>query len=156
MAGGDGMGHLVETVHALAYSNLPIQIVAVCERNEDARTATMAMHTNVPTKALGFCRNIAELMRRGCVGYQSRAGLHLRGVCCRVAHVALRCDARSGGGQHRLGDTLRRRPLVPKSFACFGARSVLVGPTGRHARGQPGLPGSGSTGFGSKNRQRHH
>ena len=62
MGGGDGMGHLVETVHALAHSNLPIQIVAVCGRNEDARTAIMAMRTNVPTKALGFCKNIPELM----------------------------------------------------------------------------------------------
>ncbi len=62
MGGGDGMGHLVETVQALAQSDLPIQIIAVCGRNEQARAAIQAMPTVAPTQALGFCNNIPELM----------------------------------------------------------------------------------------------
>ncbi len=62
MGGGDGMGHLVETVQALAQSHLPIQIVAVCGRNAQARAAIQAMPKIAPTQALGFCTNIPELM----------------------------------------------------------------------------------------------
>jgi len=62
MGGGDGMGHLVETVQALAQSDLPIQIVAVCGRNEQARATIHAMPSHTPIRALGFCDNIPELM----------------------------------------------------------------------------------------------
>jgi 1,2-diacylglycerol 3-beta-galactosyltransferase len=62
MGGGDGMGTLVETVGALAQSDLPISIVAVCGRNESARAAIKVLRGAAPVTALGFCNNIPELM----------------------------------------------------------------------------------------------
>ena len=65
MGGGDGMGHLVQTATAIAQSNLPLQLIVVCGRNEAARNALSAVETTLPTmpmKVLGFCDNVPEWM----------------------------------------------------------------------------------------------
>ena len=62
MGGGDGMGRLVETAQAIAHSQLPVQLVAVCGRNEHARKVLSELQTDVPVQALGFRNDIPELM----------------------------------------------------------------------------------------------
>ncbi len=60
--GGDGMGRLVDTVRALAQSELPIQIIAVCGRNAAACAAIDALPKRAPTRAFGFRDDLPELM----------------------------------------------------------------------------------------------
>ena len=62
MGGGDGMGRLVQTATAIAQSNLPLQLVVVCGRNEAARETLSKIESTIPIKVLGFCETVPEWM----------------------------------------------------------------------------------------------
>ncbi len=58
MGGGDGMGRLTQTAYALANSGLPIQLVVLCGRNEQARIDLSAAGIH----AVGFTNRVPEYM----------------------------------------------------------------------------------------------
>ena len=86
MGGGDGMGRIEEIARELMQGNLPaqlqvqiehqlqmkfpgpppphmpLQLVVVCGRNERLRERLDAMPTLIPTRVLGFVKNVPELM----------------------------------------------------------------------------------------------
>jgi 1,2-diacylglycerol 3-beta-galactosyltransferase len=62
VGGGDGMGRLEVTARHLALSNLPIQLIVVCGRNQTVKENLEFMNPRVPTRILGFVNNIPELM----------------------------------------------------------------------------------------------
>ena len=62
MGGGDGMGRLVQTATAISQSNLPLQLVVVCGRNEAARETLSHIESTIPMKVLGFCETVPEWM----------------------------------------------------------------------------------------------
>lgn len=62
MGRGDGMGHLVDTARSLAQSSLDLRLTVVCGRNEHARAEIQSLRKNLPTRVLGFCDNIPDLM----------------------------------------------------------------------------------------------
>ncbi len=65
MAGGEGGGKLLPTTLALAKSKLPLHLVVVTGRNAALRTKLGELATTLPTPmtVLGYCDNVAELMR---------------------------------------------------------------------------------------------
>ena len=62
MGGGDGMGALGVTGREIAFSNLPLQLVVVCGRNQNVKRDLEFINPRVPMKVLGFVNNIPELM----------------------------------------------------------------------------------------------
>jgi 1,2-diacylglycerol 3-beta-galactosyltransferase len=58
MGGGDGMGRLTQTARAIAASGLPLQLVALCGRNERARVELSELGIH----AVGFTDKVAEYM----------------------------------------------------------------------------------------------
>ena len=65
MAGGEGGGKLLPTTLALAKSKLPLHMVVVTGRNKALRTKLNELAPSLPTPmtVLGYCDNVAELMR---------------------------------------------------------------------------------------------
>jgi 1,2-diacylglycerol 3-beta-galactosyltransferase len=65
MAGGEGGGKLLPTTLALAKSKLPLHMVVVTGRNKSLRTKLneLAPLLPMPMTVLGYCDNVAELMR---------------------------------------------------------------------------------------------
>jgi len=65
MAGGEGGGKLLPTTLALAKSKLPLHLVVITGRNAALRTKLDELATTLPTPltVLGYCDNVAELMR---------------------------------------------------------------------------------------------
>jgi 1,2-diacylglycerol 3-beta-galactosyltransferase len=65
MAGGEGGGKLLPTTLALAKSKLPLHLVVVTGRNAALRTKLeeLAPSLATPMTVLGYCDNVAELMR---------------------------------------------------------------------------------------------
>ncbi len=65
MAGGEGGGKLLPTTLALAKSKLPLHLVVITGRNAALRTKLneLAPTLGVPMTVLGYCDNVAELMR---------------------------------------------------------------------------------------------
>jgi 1,2-diacylglycerol 3-beta-galactosyltransferase len=65
MAGGEGGGKLLPTTLALAKSKLPLHMVVVTGRNAALRTKLEELAPSLPTPmtVLGYCDNVAELMR---------------------------------------------------------------------------------------------
>ncbi len=62
MAGGDGMGAVGPTAHAILQSGLPLQLIVVCGRNETLRAQLEATRAMLPVRVLGFVDNVPELM----------------------------------------------------------------------------------------------
>jgi len=65
MAGGEGGGKLLPTTLALAKSKLPLHMVVVTGRNKSLRAKLTELAPSLPTPMtiLGYCDNVAELMR---------------------------------------------------------------------------------------------
>jgi 1,2-diacylglycerol 3-beta-galactosyltransferase len=65
MAGGEGGGKLLPTTLALAKSKLPLHMVVVTGRNKALRAKLNELSPTLPTPMtiLGYCDNVAELMR---------------------------------------------------------------------------------------------
>jgi 1,2-diacylglycerol 3-beta-galactosyltransferase len=65
MAGGEGGGKLLPTTLALAKSKLPLHLVVVTGRNKALRAKLNELGPSLPTPMtiLGYCDNVAELMR---------------------------------------------------------------------------------------------
>ncbi|MCS7061692.1 MAG: glycosyltransferase [Anaerolineae bacterium] len=67
IGGADGMGTLSPTARAIVHSDLPVQLIVVCGRNEKLRSELEAWRANTPSRAdglrtQGFVDNIPELM----------------------------------------------------------------------------------------------
>lgn len=62
IGGGDGMGRLEVTARHLALSNLPVQLVVICGRNQTVKENLEFINPRLPMKLLGFVDNIPELM----------------------------------------------------------------------------------------------
>jgi 1,2-diacylglycerol 3-beta-galactosyltransferase len=62
IGGGDGMGRLEITARHLALSNLPVQLLVVCGRNQTVKENLEFINPRVPMKVMGFVNNIPELM----------------------------------------------------------------------------------------------
>ncbi|MBC5800381.1 MAG: hypothetical protein GIX03_05275 [Candidatus Eremiobacteraeota bacterium] len=65
MAGGEGGGKLLPTTLALAKSKMPLHLVVITGRNAALRTKLdeLAPTLLTPLTVLGYCDNVAELMR---------------------------------------------------------------------------------------------
>ena len=62
IGGGDGMGRLEVTARQIALSNLPLQLIVVCGRNQTVKESLVFMNPRLPTRILGFVDNMPELM----------------------------------------------------------------------------------------------
>jgi 1,2-diacylglycerol 3-beta-galactosyltransferase len=62
VGGGDGVGALYETAHALASGLRNIQLVVVAGRNESLRRRLEQSTWEAPTQVYGFVQNMPELM----------------------------------------------------------------------------------------------
>jgi 1,2-diacylglycerol 3-beta-galactosyltransferase len=63
MGGGDGMGRLEVTARELMLSELPIQLLIVCGRNQTVRESLEFINPRIPhARIFGFVNNIPELM----------------------------------------------------------------------------------------------
>jgi 1,2-diacylglycerol 3-beta-galactosyltransferase len=60
--GGDGMGRMLETALAIAHSDLPIQLVIACGRNEHVREKLSTLATGMPVRVLGYTERMPEYM----------------------------------------------------------------------------------------------
>jgi 1,2-diacylglycerol 3-beta-galactosyltransferase len=63
VGGGDGMGPLARTAHAIDESGLDLGIVIVCGRNEKLKAALESQAWENPTFIYGFRRDMPEFMR---------------------------------------------------------------------------------------------
>ncbi len=62
IGGGEGMGRVAEMARAIDSAGLHLQQIVVCGRNEALRRQLDMMAWQVPTRALGFVRNMPALM----------------------------------------------------------------------------------------------
>ncbi len=62
IGGGDGMGRLEITARHLGLSNLPVQLLVVCGRNQTVKENLEFINPRVPMRIMGFVNNIPELM----------------------------------------------------------------------------------------------
>jgi 1,2-diacylglycerol 3-beta-galactosyltransferase len=63
MGGGEGSGHMLEQVRALAAHPHEWQVIAVCGRNEKLRGRMSQLSFGTPTLVLGFVDTVPELLR---------------------------------------------------------------------------------------------
>ncbi|MEI7990042.1 MAG: glycosyltransferase [Chloroflexota bacterium] len=63
VGGGDGMGPLEQTAHAIETANLPVNLVVVCGRNQKLRERLDAHHWEIPTIIYGFVRQMPTFMQ---------------------------------------------------------------------------------------------
>lgn len=62
IGGGEGAGGLEAIVRLIQTTDLPIQLIVVCGRNEGLRARLGRMNRRVPMAIVGFVTNISELM----------------------------------------------------------------------------------------------
>ncbi len=62
MGGGDGMGRLELTAREIAFSNLPVQLIVVCGRNQRVKHNLEFINPRIPMRVFGFVDNVPELM----------------------------------------------------------------------------------------------
>ncbi|MCS7060893.1 MAG: glycosyltransferase [Anaerolineae bacterium] len=62
MGGGAGMGRLELTAREIAFSNLPVQLIVVCGRNQTVKHNLEFINARIPMRVLGFVDNVPELM----------------------------------------------------------------------------------------------
>lgn len=62
IGGGEGMGRVAEMARAIDSAGLYLQQIVICGRNEALRRRLEMMAWQVPTRALGFVRNMPALM----------------------------------------------------------------------------------------------
>ena len=63
VGGGDGMGPLARTAHAIDESGLDVGMVIVCGRNEKLKATLESQTWENPTFVYGFRRDMPEFMR---------------------------------------------------------------------------------------------
>ncbi|HEY3310905.1 MAG TPA: glycosyltransferase, partial [Anaerolineales bacterium] len=63
VGGGDGMGPLGQTAHAIADSGLDLALAVVTGRNERLKSSLENNHWQVPTFIYGFTREMPDFMR---------------------------------------------------------------------------------------------
>lgn len=63
VGGGEGMGPLERTAHAIAEAGLPISLVIVTGRNQSLKARLESVHWPVPTFIYGFVREMPEFMQ---------------------------------------------------------------------------------------------
>ena len=63
VGGGDGMGPLEQTAHAISRADLPISLVIVAGRNEKLKARLEAQDWSIPTHIFGFTRQMAHFMQ---------------------------------------------------------------------------------------------
>jgi 1,2-diacylglycerol 3-beta-galactosyltransferase len=63
VGGGEGMGPLAETAHAIDVSGLDVTLVIVCGRNNRLKTSLEAHTWENPTLIYGFTRDMPDFMR---------------------------------------------------------------------------------------------
>jgi 1,2-diacylglycerol 3-beta-galactosyltransferase len=63
MGGGEGSGHMLENVRALAAHPHEWQVIAVCGRNDKLRGRLSQLSFGTPTLVLGFVDTVPELLR---------------------------------------------------------------------------------------------
>lgn len=61
--GGNRVSHLVETLHVLNHSGLPIQLVSVAGGNEELEQAFQETEWHVPAHCYGFVENMPTMMK---------------------------------------------------------------------------------------------
>ncbi len=62
IGGGEGAGGIEAVVRLLQKTDLSIQLIVVCGRNQKLRDRLEKMHLRTPARILGFVRTIPELM----------------------------------------------------------------------------------------------
>lgn len=62
IGGGDGMGRLEVTARQIALSDLPLQLLVVCGRNQTVKENLEFLNPRLPMRVFGFVNNIPELM----------------------------------------------------------------------------------------------
>jgi 1,2-diacylglycerol 3-beta-galactosyltransferase len=62
IGGGEGMGRVAEMARAVDAAGLPVQQVVICGRNESLRRRLEKQTWHVPTRVVGFVRNMPTLM----------------------------------------------------------------------------------------------
>lgn len=63
VGGGDGMGPLEQTAHAIANAGLPVSLVIVAGRNEKLKTRLEVQDWSIPTYIYGFTREMPTFMQ---------------------------------------------------------------------------------------------
>jgi 1,2-diacylglycerol 3-beta-galactosyltransferase len=63
VGGGEGMGPLEKTAHAIAAANLPIALVIVAGRNQSLKARLEAVNWPIPTLIYGFVKEMPEFMQ---------------------------------------------------------------------------------------------
>ncbi len=63
VGGGEGMGPLEKTAHAIASAQLPISLVIVAGRNQNLKAKLEAFKWPIPTFIYGFVREMPEFMQ---------------------------------------------------------------------------------------------
>ncbi len=63
VGGGDGMGPLEQTAHAIANAGLPVSLVIVAGRNEKLKARLEVQDWSIPTHIYGFTREMPTFMQ---------------------------------------------------------------------------------------------
>lgn len=63
VGGGEGMGPLEKTAHAIAASGLPVSLVVIAGRNQALKARLEAHSWRIPTFVYGFVREMPDFMR---------------------------------------------------------------------------------------------
>jgi 1,2-diacylglycerol 3-beta-galactosyltransferase len=63
VGGGEGMGPLEQTAHAIAQANLPIALIIIAGRNKTLKSRLEAVTWPMPTLVYGFVREMPDFMR---------------------------------------------------------------------------------------------
>jgi len=63
VGGGDGMGPIEKTAHAIDEAGLPATLAVIAGRNQSLRTRLEAHHWSIPTYIYGFVREMPDFMR---------------------------------------------------------------------------------------------
>ena len=62
VGGGEGMGNVFDVARAVAQASLDLQLLIVAGRNEELKARLEGLSWQVPTRVLGFVKNMPDLM----------------------------------------------------------------------------------------------
>ncbi|UCH60935.1 MAG: galactosyldiacylglycerol synthase [Anaerolineales bacterium] len=63
VGGGEGMGPIEKTAHAIAQADLPISLVVITGRNESLKARLESYNWSIPTYIYGFVRSMPDFMQ---------------------------------------------------------------------------------------------
>ncbi len=137
IGGGEGMGPLAETTHALAHQLLAVQgqVVVICGRNEKLRAELAAADWPIPVSVQGFVRNMAAWMTASdCVVTKAGPGTIIE--ACIVGRPVMLSDYVEGQ------ETGNVTYVVQGGFGAFSREPEEIGRTvaGWLAPGNPQMP----------------